>query len=440
MSFNYRGIIPASKSLMNRALICASYSNGSMSESQLNLVGQSSCDDVIKMQEALQLLASHNPNAIYDCGAAGTVWRFLSLRLSRIPGRHTLKGTKRLLARPQKDLLDLFTRLNIQYELFDDRMILHSQGWMNLDHPIMVQRGVSSQFASGLILNAWNLNQDLILQMVGNPISEGYLDMTIQLVKSLGMSVQVYQPSISNSNSFSKIESNSESQLESQVESDSNLINTDSCLIIKAQSQIKQNKYIVESDLSSAFAIAAFAALNGSANFELFPSPSLQPDYEFISIMQRMGIPIQLNNTELVISATSHFNGVEANLKSCPDLFPVLATLCAFAQSPSRLFGAPQLVYKESNRIEKVSELLNHIGVKHEKKDNGMIIEPLNQSYHPPLQMKPFSYDTDHDHRLAFAAALVKSRQFPITILNPEVVTKSFPEFWDIVKVGVSLR
>jgi len=92
--------------------------------------------------------------------------------------------------RPQKDLLDLFTRLGVQYQITGSKMILQSQDWQNIMEPIVVNRDVSSQFASGLILNAWGLPQDLILKMVGTPISEGYLEMTLQVVEQLGMKLE----------------------------------------------------------------------------------------------------------------------------------------------------------------------------------------------------------------------------------------------------------
>lgn len=422
MSFLYKGVIPASKSIMNRALICSSYSES------LKLSGDSSCDDVVMMKNAIHKLravllksdASHNFKAsssdiIYDCGAAGTALRFLTLRLSRISGRHVLKGTPRLMQRPQQDLLEVLTRVGVKYTTSNEHLILESEGWKNLDQPIQVQRGVSSQFASSLILNAWNLDSDLTIDTLGNPISEGYLEMTIEVVKHLGM--QIIETKTKEGSSY----------------------------FIKKKNTIQQTHYQVESDLSSAFAIAAYAALNGEATFEDFPHPNLQPDYEFIKFMTDMGISIQLNSSsfsttttkkvasqnELRIRRTAGFRGVECNLQSCPDLFPVLAVLCAFAKTPSRLYGAPQLVHKESNRIAKTAELLSRIDIPHEMKSDGMIISPK------PLQLnaiKSFSYDTDHDHRLAFAAALLQSQNIPIEILHPEVVSKSFPEFWTILK------
>ncbi len=405
MSFFYKGIIPASKSLMNRALICKSY------DGKLKLLGDSQCDDVLMMKKAIEEFDPSKTNIIYNCGAAGTTLRFLALRLSRIPGRHVLKGTKRLMQRPQQDLLDVLKRLGVQSSTTDDSLILESKGWQNLNQPVQVQRSVSSQFASSLILNAWDLETDLTLETLGHPISEGYLEMTLKVVKNLGMQIEERQTNQGTS-----------------------------YRILKQSSVITETPYHVESDLSSAFAIAAYAALNGEALFERFPHPSLQPDAEFVSILQKMGVNIELlpphSQSEspfyqLKIKKSSHFQGIEYPLQSCPDLFPVLAVLCAFAQTPSRLYDAPQLIHKESNRIAKISELLNQLNVSHEVKPDGMIIKPSPMIHQ---KINPFAYDTDHDHRLAFAAALVQSQAIPIEILHPDVVTKSFPEFWDLLK------
>ena len=133
----------------------------------------------------------------------------------------------------------------------------------------------------------------------------------------------------------------------------------------------------------------------------------------------------------------NRLKGIHWNLNSCPDLFPVLATLCAFAKGPSRLDGAPHLIFKESNRIQKSAELIHLLGVKTKLLSDGMEIIPGSIEHFPGesrgLKMESVPFDTDHDHRLAFAASLVKSQNYPIEILHPEVVNKSFPEFWEIL-------
>ncbi len=390
--FCFSGIIPASKSNFNRALICASYGQG------ISLRGESSCDDVKKMKEALSQLGE---NTAYDCGSAGTVLRFLALRLSRIPGQHILKGTERLMSRPHDDLHDIFSQLNIKMELHSDRLlILSPEGWKPKNNILNVNREISSQFASGILLNSWDLDFPLRIQWHSGGVSEGYWQMTAQVVKDFGMELT--------QDSFG--------------------------VTVLPHAKTKIQFYNVESDVSSAFAIAAYAALNGEATFQKFPFGTLQPDVVFLQILEKMGVGIERRGEDAHVfqKTPGHPNlkGINWNLHACPDVFPVLATLCGFAKGYSRLDGAPQLIFKESNRIQKTAELLNKTGIKTKILSDGIEIHPHEGLGKPN---SAFGYETDHDHRLAFAAALVASQKYPIHILHREVVNKSFPEFWDIL-------
>lgn len=393
--FNFNGVIPASKSCMNRALICASFKD------EVILQGSSSCDDVVKMQEALSQLKLNM--GIYDCGSAGTVLRFLALRVSRKPGVHILKGTPRLLARPQNDLAKILNQLGVQIDFQTDRLIISSpNGWRLANKTLKVNRQSSSQFASAILLNAWDLDFPLHIEWESETqVSEGYFQMTKQMVKDFGM----------------------------------DLIESPSGLQIPKNSKVKAQSYRIESDLSSAFAIAAYAALNGDATFKDFPFQSLQPDHVFVDILKAMGAGVEKTDSSVRVfkkyKDKQFLRGVTWNINDCPDLFPVLATLCAFAAGPSKLYGAPHLVHKESNRIQKTAEILKMIHVPHKILPDGIEILP-NENISLITQAQ-FKFNTDHDHRLAFAAALIASQNFPIVIEHPEVVNKSFPEFWDII-------
>lgn len=391
--FRYDGVIPASKSYFNRALICASYGGAT----PVVLHGESRCDDVIKMQEAFTRLGNQS---IYDCGSAGTVLRFLALRASRIPGLHILKGTPRLMSRPQEDLQEILNQLGVKLERFSDRLFIQSHGWKLSEPNLKVSREKSSQFVSGILLNSWDLDFPLSIQWDAGGVSEGYWQMSVQVVKDFGMQ----------------------------------LTQDPSGIQIPAHSKIKVQQFDVESDISSTFAIAAYAALNGAATFRQFPFQTLQPDKVFVKILEKMGAGIEQNAEQVRVFQKTpgqfQLRGVNWNLNECPDLFPVLATLCGFAKGPSRLDGAPHLIFKESNRIQKTAELLHRMGVQTKILPDGMEIHPPESLAMPSA---PFDYDPDYDHRLAFAAALLASQNYPIRILHPEVVNKSFPEFWQIL-------
>ncbi|USN48808.1 MAG: 3-phosphoshikimate 1-carboxyvinyltransferase [Pseudobdellovibrionaceae bacterium] len=392
--FSYKGVIPASKSLMNRALICGRYKVG------MEVLGHSNCDDVAKMRLGLAGLSAGQP---MDCGSAGTTLRFLALAASRVPGTHRLTGSDRLFSRPQRQLMDVIQLLGVKSYLDGDTtLVIESSGWINPQKPIHVDRSVSSQFASGLLINAWNLPFELKIEWGPNLVSDGYWKMTVEMVRQLGMTLTDYPQG----------------------------------LVVGKNQSISEDaiKYVVESDFSSAFAVAALAVVGGEAQLAQFPNPSLQPDKEFIAILKSMNVPMSEQGATFTVGKQTHLKPVRWDLVNCPDLFPVLSVLCALADGTSELYGAPHLVHKESNRLRKSADLVEAMGRTVEVKSDGMLIHGRTER---DFTLKPMlKFDTDEDHRLAFAAAVAQLAGLPVEILKPDVVNKSFPEFWDIYHSG----
>lgn len=386
--FKFRGRIPASKSLMNRALIAQSY------EPRLKLVGDSSCDDVVHMKASLKKLGK---SSVLDCGEGGTTLRFLAFRVSRMSGEFLLKGTPRLLSRPQKEIQQILKQLGVDVSFEKKGIRIISSGWKAPAKALAVSAKDSSQFLSALFLNAWDLDFDLHIKVAGSITSVGYFEMTLQILKDLGLKYS----------------------------------HRGNVYTIPRGQKIKLKKYSVESDLSSLFSVAAFAAVSGQATFQDFPAKSLQPDLAFTSILKKMGVGEAKKSKQLSVKSPRQLKPVKANLQNSPDLFPVLAVLCSFAEGKSVLYGAPQLAFKESNRIQKTAELLKKAGVSVKERKDGM--EILGRG--AVVQAKRFRFDPDKDHRLAFAAALLKYFGEDIQILDPDVVRKSFPEFWKYVGV-----
>lgn len=393
--FFYRGRIPGSKSIFNRLLILKSF------EPNLFVDSDSQADDVIKMKSALlQLLRGD----VADCGAAGTTLRFLALRASRIPGSHNLSGSLRLFARPQGEIDRILSQLGCEIQFGPQRMTIRGRGWNIPEAGIHIERSISSQFASALILSAWNLPQALRIRFEGYAVSTGYLQMTLDLVQQAGMLWT---------------------------------IDPDGALVIPAGAQVKPGQFNVEADLSSAFAIAALAAVDGRAEFLAWPEKSMQPDAVFTDILREMGCAVEFENGVLNVTAAPTLQPVDRELKDAPDLVPVLSVLCALANGRSRLRGAPHLIHKESNRVAKSAELIKAMGRKVIETDHGLEIFGVTSTRMQNATAKSFVYDPDHDHRLAMAAAVAQRAGFPVQILKPDVVNKSFPEFWSIL-AGVS--
>lgn len=389
-SFQFRGTIPASKSILNRLLIIRSY------EPLLEIRGDSNADDVQKMKGALRSLELGD---VADCGAAGTTLRFLALKAARNPGRHILKGTPRLFARPQGELIQVIEQLGCRVEMASDRMIIEGEGWKVPSDGLEVPRGVSSQFASAVVLNAWSLDQPLRMHFSGDRVSESYFAMTLEIVRRAGLNWQ--------------------------REKDD--------LVLPAGARIQVSGFECEIDVSSAFAVAALAvASGGRAEIENWPGQeSLQPDSVFPEILLEMGCDVSIRDRVLTVSRLKDqvLRPIRRDLREMPDLFPVLGVLCALADGSSALTGAPHLAHKESSRISKTAELLRLMGAEVIERPDGMEIRGGRS-----FPSERCTFDPDHDHRLAMAAAVARSAGVDVEILHRDVVNKSFPDFWSIAE------
>lgn len=393
-NFFYEGIVHSSKSELNRALICASFFN------HVKVIGHSECEDVKAMKLALENLL--NSDKILDCKDAGTTLRFLALRVSREKGTFVLKGSKRLFSRPQIELINILNQLGVFIEINENSMIIKSEGWIIPPNGIVIDRSISSQFASAIVLSSWNLEEDLRIHFIGENVSEGYFELTKKMVVDHGMMIDQLTPNQ---------------------------------LLIKKQAKITAQTIVVESDLSSIFALASIAVLCGKAIFKKFPFESKQPDLEFLQIFREMNVTMIQNGEDLIIEKSHHLKAINYNIKNCPDLFPVLSILLAFVDGKSILYGAPHLAFKESNRIKKIAELLHLIHVDAQPTSEGILIMGDNKLSKKLTVMNPIDFDPDHDHRLAFAVALINGQNGHINLLDKSVVNKSFPEFWDLVRI-----
>lgn len=385
--FSFNGNISASKSWLNRALVIQHFNPA------LKVDAFSASDDVISLQKAILQIGRA---LIFNLGMGGTSFRFFVFLISRYKGEWVLKAHDRLLERPQQELIHVLNQLGVKSEFGSGELRLQSTGWQP-QSKIVCSADLSSQFASGLLLSCWNLDVDLEIE-INKPITSlGYLQMTFELLKEAGMNLQI-------------------------IENEKNL----SVKIVKNQKS-KVTELKSELDVSSAFSLASAAVTGGQVEIKNWNNNSKQPDLEFLEIFKKMKIDFSISQKNFSISQQKSWNSVEQDLNNSPDLFPVLSVLCAFASGISVLKGASQLKHKESDRIHKTQELLNLAGYKTEILKDGLKI--FGQSS-DQLLSKKIVFDPDHDHRMAMAAALIRLKGYNIVIQNPEVVNKSYPNFW----------
>ena len=393
VDFDFSGRLGSSKSIVNRVLIATSFFPN------LEIYHNSYSDDVRRLTDSLRQFAQGETT--FDCGAGGTTFRFLCVRLSREVGTFKVYGTSRLLQRPQQGLIDLLAQLGTRVQVYADHFELHATGWKDTAH-VTVDGSQSSQFVSAVLLSAWKLPQPLRIQLTGEQVSSKYIDLTLGVLQALGMHV-VYSSTY---------------------------------LMIKAQQTCQLESYFVEPDLSSVFTLATMAAVCGSAEVyggrDNIIGGSMQPDIFGFELLRQAGAQVRFESEFLKVIKARALRPIEASLASTPDLFPVLSVVCALAQGTSKLNGARQLRLKETDRLAWTAAFLRSLGRQVEEFDDGLIIHGRPGG----TDVADITISCDQDHRAVMAAAIARAVGFPVQVTDAEHISKSFPEFWWCLRRG----
>lgn len=398
--FSFAGPIPPSKSVLIRQLLLTLY------QPQLQIPFLSRCRDVVAMSGAVCSFRSAQPETPLDvdCGEAGLVLRLCLGYASRRGGSYLLLGSPRLIERPHEPFLSVLAQLGSVVSKTERALCVKSEGWHQPRGALSLKGSLSSQFASSLILNAWELPFPLEIVCDAEPVSEGYLALSMELSSRCGMMMEV---------------SKEQDALR---------------LVIPSGQQVRPIALSSEADVSSAFAVAALAAVAGSAHIVNFPQQSLQPDVLFVKLLEQMGVPIARTAGGLSVEKAERLVPIDVDLGGAPDLTPVLAVLCALCPGRSRIFGAPQLRGKESDRIATTGALLSVLGRHATATEDGL--EIVGRPVEEADRLRPARFDASGDHRLVMAAAVARWAGFPVEIAGLSAVEKSFPEFLSIAQLG----
>ena len=381
-NFSFLGKIPSAKSITLRALIAKSFFP------EIDLQIDTKGDDVQNLQKAIEEFSHFKTE--FDCGMGAACFRFLALRVSREPGSFFLKCHPKLLERSQEGLKQCLSQLGVNYEVLDSGWKIEGEGWRPLGDCIYVNCEESSQFFSSLLLNSWSYEKDLFFSSQNLSTSRAYLDLSIYMLKDLGM--QINKTGI---NEF----------------------------CVPAHQIPAHFQLHIESDMDSLFFISALAALSGSAKVLNFSKNSRQPSAYFVKILEDMGVKVVITDSIIEIFKSS-FRGGNWNLKNTLDLAPVLSALLVFAEGRSHLTGLENLKNKESHRLERICTLFEKVGVDFEKTQNSLKIEGKTMKDH-----SEFMFDPNEDHRMVMAAYVLKAGGANIEVLNSQSISKSYPEF-----------
>ena len=392
--------LPASKSLSNRALLlCA------LSGTQSVVRNQSVCDDTRVMRQGLEAPRQ----AKVDIGAAGTAMRFLTAYFAATPGTdHLLTGTERMRQRPIGVLVDALRSLGADIEYAENEGFppLRIHGRTLQGGTLRLPAHISSQYISALLMVAPLMEEGLTLQLEGDIISRPYIDMTLQLMQHFGASAGW----------------------------------TDERTLHTAPGRYTDGTlFTVESDWSAASYWYELVALSPDPNARIalphLTAQSLQGDSAVRHYFEALGVHTVFDDTlpGAVLTRTARRPDVtdgmfNLDLTATPDLAQTLVVTCALLRQPFRFTGLQSLRIKETDRMAALQNELRRLGFDLMiEGDDTLTIEHYTDAMPPTAAPSIATY---HDHRMAMAFAPAALFYQALTIENPEVVIKSYPDFW----------
>ena len=381
-------LLPASKSISNRALIINALAGGTSTLSNLS--------DANDTQLMLKLVNSKTE--IIDVEDAGTTMRFLTAFFSVTHQHKILTGTSRMKERPIGILVNALRSLGVEIKYtekdgYPPIEVIEFKGQKT--NTIHIRGDISSQFISALMMIAPTLPQGLTLELEGKIGSRPYIEMTASIMKHFGVTVDF----------------------------------TGNKIQVEHQSYTPAS-FTVESDWSAASYWYSFTALAETADITLprLYLQSLQGDSVIVKIMDQLGVHSQMENDLLRLTKKNHASEITWDFTHCPDLAQTVAVICAVKGVKGNFTGLESLRIKETDRIAALQNELKKIGADlHEIDSEHWTLVPSKKL---PTEASFASYK---DHRMAMAFAPLVT-QMDVTIDKADVVRKSYPNYWNDLK------
>ena len=412
MPVHGRVTVPGSKSITNRALICAAMAKGTS-----NLAGVLDSEDTRvlidawialglsihwdKIAKAIRITGCNgqppHPQGELHIANSGTSIRFLTATLAATHGEYVLDGVSRMRERPIGDLIDGLRELGAN---------VSSQ---NKTHPNcppvrIVANGlrggvgkvagdVSSQFLSGLMMASPYAKSRVVIRVIGDLVSKPYVDMTAAVMKSFGVEVQIHHR---------------EHGLEYAVDAPRSYEGCD---------------YRIEPDASAAsYFLGAAAITGGTMRIDGLSFDALQGDVQFARVLEKMGCQIASGPDFITVSGRAS-RGIDVEMNSISDTVQTLAAVALFADGPTRVRGVAHNRHKETDRIGDLACELRRLGAVVDEHEDGLTIHPK-----PLIGADVRTY---RDHRMAMSLSLVGLMVPGVRILDPKCTEKTYPEFFE---------
>ena len=405
--------LPGSKSLSNRALLLAALAKGTTKITNLL-----ESDDTLHMLNALTSLgvkyslSEDNRECVIEgrgrafdlssaselfLGNAGTAMRPLCAALCLGSGSYTLTGEPRMKERPIAHLVTALREAGAKIEY------LENDGYPPVKitadtlkgGEVKIDGSISSQFLTALLLAAPMAQNDMTIHIIGELVSKPYIDITLDIMQKFGIEV----------------------------------INDDYKSFSIKGNQVYQAvaHYMVEGDASSAsYFLAAAAIKGGSVKVYGISRHSIQGDVAFAEVLERMGARLEWGE-EYVMVSRGELHGIDMDFNHIPDAAMTIATTALFATGTTTLRNIYNWRVKETDRLFAMATELRKVGAVVEEGDDYLQITPPPQLIHAAI-------DTYDDHRMAMCFSLLALDPISVTINDPECVSKTFPNYFEVLK------
>jgi 3-phosphoshikimate 1-carboxyvinyltransferase len=385
--------LPSSKSISNRVLIIQHLSQSSDTINNL-----SNCDDTNVMAATFR----DDPHTV-NIMAAGTAMRFLTAYLSIAVGKtHIITGTERMCNRPISILVTALQKLgaNIEYMEKEGFPPLLIQGQKMEGGELSLSGNISSQYISALLMIAPYLSGGLKLILTGNIVSRPYIDLTLNLMREFGAVIQW---------------------------SDDHWIKVE-------EGEYKSRSFTVENDWSAASYWYEMVALSdqGKINLPGLRADSSQGDSIVRYFFEKIGVHTEFNENGIILEKRPiEIRNLTIDFVNQPDLAQTFIVTAALLNLPFHFTGLQSLKIKETDRIAAMITEMRKIGFIIEEKEKGSLYwEGKRCETHLDNAI-----ETYEDHRMAMAFAPTSIKLKSILISNPEVVSKSYPNYWEDLRL-----
>jgi len=404
---------PGSKSITNRALICAALADGAstlrcalasedttvMIDSLRRLgisIEQDSDGRVLRVRGSKGEIPSKDAD-LYIANS-GTSVRFLTALLALAHGRFRLDGTTRMRERPIQDLLDGLSQLGVRAdsELKNGcpPIIVHAAGLPG--GTARIRGDVSSQFLSGLLMVAPYAARPVELVVDGPLVSQPYVPLTLAVMRAFGIAVQ----------------------------------RVDLAHLMVAHGHYQDRSYEIEPDATAASYFFAAAAITGGAvTVEGLSRDSFQGDVAFCDCLANMGCGLASDSKSITVTGPAsgkRLCGINVDMNAISDTVQTLAGVALFADGPTTITGVAHIRHKETDRIGNLAVELRKLGAAVDELPDGLQITPA--------ELHGARIETYRDHRMAMSLALVGLRVPGVVILDPSCTEKTYPGFFDDLK------